>query len=336
MGRPRGQHVPQTIVGDPADRFGFPTMVNSFCGDLAVRGYAAETIRVARCHLAKLVGWLAADGVTHPADVTRAMLEDYQRYLHEVRKPDGTPLTLSTQGAAMGPIARFYEWGVATAHLPHNPTTGVRLPHREQRLPKAVLTFAEAERVLDQPDVSSTLGLRDRAMLETLYSTGIRRGELIRLVLSDVDRSRRTVLIRQAKGHKDRIIPIGERALAWIDRYLLDGRPLQRQRQSEALFLSSDGFPFTGHRLTGLVAGYVDRAAVFKHGGCHLFRHTLATLMLDSGADIRYVQAMLGHASLSSTQIYTHVSMAALQTVHTATFAGRPPGSPAVPSMPAE
>lgn len=322
MGRPRGQFVAQKITGDPSDRFGFPTLVDAFCADLAVRGYAEETIRISRCHLAGFATWLATEGVSHPADVTHAMIEGYQGFLHDLRKPDQTPLTLTSQGARIGPVKRFYEWGTTHGRLPADPTLGLQLPPREQRLPKAVLTFAEAERVLAQPDLTTTLGLRDRAILEVLVSTGMRRSELMRLNTGDIDRGRQAVLIKQAKGRKDRMVPIGARALHWVDRYLDEARPTM-DPVDEVIFLSSaDGQALGPHRLSGLVAGYVDRAGVFKHGGAHLFRHTLATFMIDAGADIRYVQAMLGHASLNSTQIYTHVSMAALQSVHAETFAG--------------
>lgn len=324
MGRPRGQHTSQTIVGDPQDRFGFPVLVDDFCAELAVRGRADETIRVSRCHLAKFAAWLSTQGVTHPADVTAGMISDYQTYLHDFRKPDGSRLTLTTQGACLGPICRLYEWGVINNRLPHNPTAGIQRPPREQRLPRAILTIDEAQRVLDQPDTRTVLGIRDRAILETFYSTGIRRGELGRLKLGDLDRGRSTVLVRQAKGRKDRIIPIGTNALDWIDRYLERSRPRLHPTDTDALFLScEDGKAIGLHRLSGLVSGYVDQARISKHGGCHMFRHTLATLMLDAGTDIRYVQAMLGHANLSSTQIYTHVSMTALRAAHAATFSDR-------------
>ncbi len=324
MARPRGQFQPQQIAGDPNDRFGFPALIDDYCGHLSVQGYAVETIRVNRSHLNKLVQWLGTQGVTHPADVTRAMLEDYQGYLHEVRKSDGRPLSSTTQGACLGPVRRFYQWGYVHGRLPSDPSVAITIPPREQRLPRSVLSFAEAEAVLAQPDTRTRLGVRDRAILETLYSTGMRRSELMRLQIDDVDRSRGTVAIRQGKGRKDRIVPIWPRALDWIDLYLKLARPAMHPVDN-TLFLSSEGGAGIGsHRLTGLVGHYVDQANIHKHGSCHMFRHTLATLMLDGGADIRYVQAMLGHASLNSTQIYTHVSMTALKAVHAATLDHNP------------
>lgn len=162
-------------------------------------------------------------------------------------------------------------------------------------------------------------------MLETLYSTGMRRLELIGLHCHDLDAERGTVMIRQGKGRKDRMIPIGERALAWIEKYRNDVRPeLALGVDAGTLFLSNLGEAFTPNRLTQLVRDYVDAAKINKRGSCHLFRHTMATLMLENGADIRYIQAMLGHAKLDTTQIYTQVSIRALKAIHTATHPGKP------------
>jgi integrase/recombinase XerD len=188
--------------------------------------------------------------------------------------------------------------------------------------------MAEVEQVMRQVDLSDPMGMRDRAILETLYSTGMRRRELMGLQVFDLDRERGTVMIRQGKGKKDRMIPIGERALGWIDRYqrvvspeLVVGRdPATRA----TLFLTHTGEAFTPNRLTQLVREYIQAANLSKSGSCHLFRHTMATLMLENGADIRYIQAMLGHAELSTTQIYTQVSIRKLKEIHTATHPAKP------------
>ena len=135
---------------------------------------------------------------------------------------------------------------------------------------------------------------------------------------------RGTVMIRQGKGKKDRLIPIGERALAWIEKYKDSARPeLVGGRDDGTLFLSNLGGPFAPDRVTQLAKGYVDRSGVGKQGACHLFRHTMATLMLEGGADIRFIQAMLGHAELSTTEIYTQVSIQKLKAIHTATHPGK-------------
>jgi integrase/recombinase XerD len=161
--------------------------------------------------------------------------------------------------------------------------------------------------------------------METLYSTGMRRLELAHLKLFDLDLERGTVFIRQGKGHKDRMIPIGDRAARWVRKYLDESRPhLASDPADRTVFLSNAGEMMTLDYLTQLVARHVDAALSVdgkpgKRGACHLFRHTMATLMLEGGADIRFIQAMLGHADLKTTQIYTQVSIRQLQEIHRAT-----------------
>jgi integrase/recombinase XerD len=207
----------------------------------------------------------------------------------------------------------------------------LELPKLERRLPKAILSAQEAESVINQPDIGEPLGLRDRAILETLYSTGIRRQELINLLVQDVDRERGTLFVRQGKGKADRMIPIGERAVQWIDKYLNETRPELACGQDEGrLFLSQYGTAISPNGLTLLVRNYIEKAHIGKRGSCHLFRHTMATLMLENGADIRFIQAMLGHVKLDTTQIYTQVSIKKLKEIHTLTHPAKARRSNAV------
>jgi integrase/recombinase XerD len=188
-----------------------------------------------------------------------------------------------------------------------------------------VMTIAEAEKVLAVPNLSLAMGVRDRAMLEVLYSTGIRRQELIDLNLYDIDRQRGVLMVREGKGKKDRVIPIGARALAWIDKYMADVRPdLASGADDGTLFLSTYGQALGAARMAEIVREAVGDSGIGKSGSCHMFRHTMATLMLENGADVRFIQAMLGHADLKSTEIYTQVSIKALKAVHTATHPARP------------
>ena len=157
---------------------------------------------------------------------------------------------------------------------------------------------------------------------KVLYSTAIRRTELTLLDLFDVDYGRMTLLVR-GKGQKDRMVPLSERAKAWLDTYRDQSRPLLVSgRDPGRLFLSSAGTPMNPKKLSDRISGYVERSGVGKAGSCHMFRHTAATLMLDGGADIRFIQQLLGHESLQTTQIYTRVSIAKLQEVHAATHPG--------------
>jgi integrase/recombinase XerD len=193
----------------------------------------------------------------------------------------------------------------------------------ERRLPRAVFSEKEVEQVLAIPDLDTRMGLRDRAMMEVLYSTGIRRAELAALATGDVDDERGTVTVRQGKNRKDRVVPIGTRARAWVQRYLDEVRPsLVLPPGNPALFLTERGKPIKPARLTQLMRRYIDQADLGKTGACHVFRHTMATLMLEGGADVRLIQEILGHAELSTTEIYTRVNIKHLKAVHARTHPG--------------
>ncbi len=218
-------------------------------------------------------------------------------------------------------VRAFYKWAARQRHVLHNPASEIELPKAERRLPRPALTIAEAELVLARPDLDDPAGVRDRVILEVFYSTGIRRAELAHLAVTDIDHERATLLVRQGKGKKDRLIPIGERGLAWVRKYLAEVRPKLAVAGDDdgTLFLTGEGTALALDALTRIASGYVKASGVPKAGACHLFRHTMATLMLEGGADIRYIQAMLGHAELSTTQIYAQVSVRALQAIHAAT-----------------
>jgi integrase/recombinase XerD len=320
MGR-RGQHTPRVIPGDPQDGQGFPVMVVEFCEHLAIRGYAATSLKNQRTALALLAEWLIERGVTRPCEVTKPMLDAYQRAVFYMRKRDGQPLSFRSQEGRLIPIRGFFRWLVRTNRILYNPASEIELPRKEQRLPGAVLSAEEAERVLALPDLSELLGLRDRTMMELLYATGIRRSELASLTVYELDIERQTVTVRQGKGRRDRMIPTGERAAAWCARYLVEARPkLAIEPDEGALFLAAEGVGLSPQTLTYLMGDYVRR--IGKPGACHIFRHTMATVMLEGGADIRYIQQMLGHVNITSTQVYTQVSLRTLAAVHAATHPG--------------
>jgi integrase/recombinase XerD len=221
------------------------------------------------------------------------------------------------------PLRGYFRWLTRVGEIPANPAADLELPRRMKRLPRTVLTEGEVERVMACVDLGTPLGLRDRAMLELLYATGIRRAELAHLDVGDVDTDRAVVFVREGKGGKDRLLPLGERALHWLWRYLERGRPqIAWNADDKTLFLGNEGKPLTLAWLSRVVSLTVDRAELGKRGGPHLFRHTMATLMLEGGADIRFIQAMLGHAELSTTQIYTQVAIRQLAQVHAMTHPG--------------
>lgn len=307
-------------VGNPADPDGLVASMGRYLEHLKVKGQTEQTLWNVERYLRDFIDWCDTRALERPQEITKPILETYQRYLYYYRKKNGAPLSFTSQRGKLSPVKGFFKWLTKSNYLLSNPASELELPRMVRRLPKHVLTIDEVEAVMAQPDLTDPLGLRDRAVLETLYSTGMRRMELVNLEVPDIDRERGTVLIRLGKGRKDRIIPIGERALHWIDRYLDRARlHLVVDPNDQTLFLTRAGEAFNLGWLSNTVSRYVDQANLGKRGACHLFRHTMATLMLENGCDIRFIQAMLGHAELSTTQIYTQVAIRVLKQMHSAT-----------------
>lgn len=290
---------------------------------LGVHNYARTTIGDRRRYLSYLVRFLAVRGISHSADVTFELLKDYQEELFAHRKANGQPLSFGTQAQRLIPVQHLFSWMRRAGLIDGNPAGDLSMPRPDRRLPEATLSAAEMTSVLSCPDVKRPLGLRDRAVLEVFYSCGLRRSELIGLRLRDVDFDRGTVFVRCGKGAKDRYAPIGERALFWLRLYVELARPgFDPNGRTDVLFLSSVGTPICPDWLSRRIRRYLADAGVHKKGSCHLLRHTVATLMLEGGADIRYVAEMLGHARLETTQRYTRVSIDRLRAVHAATHPG--------------
>ena len=333
-----GSGLASLPASTPGDAKGLPAAMRRYLEHLGIKGYTETGRLTAERYIREFIQWADARGVTHPQEVSRAVLERYQRWNYYYRKKDGAPLSVASQRGKLIPLRGFFKWLTRNAEIPANPASDLDLPRRQKRLPHAVLTAAEVERVLAEADLSTPIGLRDRAMMEVLYATGIRRFEIARLEIGDIDAERAVVLVRLGKWGKDRLIPLGLRALHWVQVYLDRGRPeLAWDSEERGLFLGAEGRTLRPSWLSTTVAGYVRRAAIGKQGGCHLFRHTMATLMLEGGADIRFIQAILGHAELSTTQIYTQVAIRQLCQVHAMTHPGvflrgsAPEASPTLP-----
>lgn len=282
-------------------------------------GYSSQTTNTRNRSLCRFITWCDERGIERPQDITRQVLERYQRHLYLYRKHDGGPLSLNTQQSLLNPLKSFFQWLTRENHILYNPASELVIPRLPRQLPKTLLSIAAVENLLNQADVTESTGIRDRAILETLYSTGIRRMELTRLTLYHLDISCGTLMVRQGKGRRDRLIPIGQRACAWIEKYLAEVRPLLAVRKDELiLFLTDYGEPFEKNRLGDLVRRYMRQAGI-REGACHALRHACATHMLEAGCDIRFIQALLGHSELSTTQIYTQVSIQKLKEIHAAT-----------------
>ena len=287
---------------------------------LRVRNYSEYTVRNRLVHIGFFVEWLKNIEIVEPAQITRSVLESYQRHLFHYRKRNGDPLSFRSQHAYLVPLRMWFRWMTRDDRIPHNPASELELPRLGRSLPKSILSAREVERILQLCDATTANGLRDRAMLEVFYSSGLRRMELLGLKLYDLALDRGLIMIRQGKGKKDRYVPIGKRAIGWLERYLRESRSVNAKDSDEmTVFLTTQGEPFSRDHLSYMVKERIDAAKLGKTGSCHLFRHTMATLMHEGGADIRYIQQMLGHEDIKSTQIYTHVALRGLQQVHAAT-----------------
>lgn len=316
----KGDRKDRDPLGDPHDSHGWHQITEQFYEWMHVTNYSPSTITSRRVYLGFFITWSIERGLNQPCEITKVLLERYQRYLVNYRKKNGDPISIRSQHTRITPLRAFFKWTARENITLYNPASELDLPRMEKRLPKHVLNEPEVEKVMGTPNLQDPLGIRDRAMLETLYSTGMRRMEIINLKYHDLDAERGTVMIRQGKGRKDRMTAIGERALKWIRKYIDDVRPdLVREPDCGTIFLTNLFQPFTANRLTQLVRDYINAADIDKSGSCHIFRHTCATLMLENGADIRFIQQQLGHASIETTQMYTQVSIRKLKEVHTKT-----------------
>jgi integrase/recombinase XerD len=287
---------------------------------MRVRNYSERTVLTALSGIRSFVEWALDRDLEHAEQISKPVVDAYQRWLFHFRSADGKPMAFSSQRVRLQTLKNFFRWLTRQNVLASNPASELDMPRVERRLPRAILTEREVEKVLALADTSDVLGLRDRAIMEVLYSCGIRRHELARLDVFDVEPTRGVLTVRLGKGKKDRVVPIGDRALAWVARYLDASRPeLLTPPDSSALFLSDRGDRLSLNFLTQHMRLYIDAAKLGKSGSCHIFRHSMATLMLEHGADVRLVQEILGHADMSTTALYTRVSIQHLKRVHDAT-----------------
>ena len=323
MAMRRRARAPRRLEGDASDPRGLVALAGEYLEWMRAGSYSEQTVVVRTADLNVFFRWCEARAILRPEEVSVAVLDAYGRHLYYYRKANGKPLGTRSRYQRLVSVKEYFRWLARGRHVACNAASELELPRVARALPREVLTAREADQVLESIDVGNEYGLRDRAMIELLYATGLRRSEAMRLRAEDVDGERGVVWVRGGKGGKDRVVPLGERALLWVGRYVAEARPkLTNDSGRVRLFVSATGEELTPSGVTHLVRRRVLGSGVGKRGGCHLFRHTCATLMLEGGADIRYIQEMLGHASLQTTEIYTRVSIGKLKAIHAATHPG--------------
>ena len=282
------------------------------------KGDSPDTIVNKAAGLDKFNAWCATKGVYDIDQIDLDLMDDYMLYLNQYRKPlDGKPMTVASKRGYLTYVKTFVEKLYVKELLSSNTLENIEPPKLGRPLPKAIFTQTEISKILDQLLVFGFTGMRDRAIMETFFATGIRRTELANLDIDDVDLNEQQVRVRKGKGDRERIVPISTRGCEWIAFYLSKIRPrISFISSGSALFLANNGKRFKPNKLSDMVSRYVMLAGIKRAGSCYLFRHATATTMLDNGADLRHVQEMLGHADISTTQIYTHVSRTKLAEVY--------------------
>jgi integrase/recombinase XerD len=281
------------------------------------RSLAERTIGGLLCDTRHFLGFLADRGISEPHQLTRQEVEAYQVSLLHRRKPNGDPLSLRSRHTKMSAVIRFLRFLHQTHAILVNPGRGIKQPRLPRKLLPKLPTVEDVARLLEAPDVATPLGLRDRAVLEVLYSSALRNGELRRLRLEDMDLERLELRLHDSKGRKSRAVPLGEPAAVWVEKYLHSARGyFLRHREPGFVFLSLRGTALSISTLTTMVTRYARAAKLEPKVTPHTLRHCCATHMLARQAGLRHLQEMLGHASPDTTQVYTQVDLSSLRAVH--------------------
>jgi integrase/recombinase XerD len=286
--------------------------IAEFKNHLKAAGYAASTINEYRKHLTGFVGYLDRCRTDDLRKVTHQMIVNYQAQVMDA------PCSAETKALKLRPVKRLFEYLVQTHKLLVNPTEGIVETCRRNRKIGPVLTIKEVKRLLDQPNLSLRTGIRDRAIMEMLYSTGMRCNELVSLKVHQVDLAGGVVYVKKAKGGRQRVVPLGKSAGAYLKQYLTTIRPYYDKKTPGLanVFLKITGGAMTTSAVWAMLYACRCKAGIKKQVSAHTLRRTCATHLLQHGVDIRYIQKLLGHCHLKTTQVYTKVEPHELKAAH--------------------
>lgn len=289
--------------------------VQAYLQHLAAVGRARHTIKGAKHALRKLTRFLEAENVADIADLTPELLGDYQEELAFSLTSNGRPLCLRSQGLLLSSLKGFTRYLKEKDCLVRDPGESLKLPKKPRRLPKSILNLQEVKKLIGAPDMQTNQGYRNRIVLEILYDTAIRRAEVSAIKLADLDLDGGYLQVH-GKGDKDRVVPLSRRVCELVRNYLLMVRPAYVQGKDRGhLILNRWGERMDANGIWAVVKR-CGKLAKLDKVSTHTLRHTCATHMLRNGAPVRHLQEMLGHESLESTQIYTHVTINDLKEVH--------------------
>ena len=286
--------------------------ITEFKNQLKALGYADNTMELYRRGLNEFGQYLKDKGVDDLRNVSRQTAIDYHAHIM------AGPQAMETKAIKLRAVKRLFEYLTDKNLLLINPVEGLQETFRQKRKIGPVLTIQEVQKVLQQPNMGLRTGIRDRAIMEILYATGIRAGELRTLEVYDVDLKEEVLFVRKGKGRKQRVVPLGKNAAQYLREYLEKVRPrwAKKNPKERRLILSSSGLPITHGNVSANLYMHTRNAGVKKGASPHMFRRSCATHLIQNGADIRYVQKLLGHSNLKTTQQYTKVMPVEVKKTH--------------------
>ena len=306
------------------------SLKSAYLEHLTLKSMRPLTVRQNDLALRVFLGWLNGKGIKDLKQVDQELFETYKAWLSGYTSRNGEPLRVGTVRERIFTPQRWFAWLKKKGGLDFDPIAGVKAPRRKKQLPRGVMRTDEIRKLMEQPDLRSVIGYRDRTIMEVLYSTGARAAELTGLRVPDINLQKKMMYIRNGKGGKDRFVPLSTPCCRFLDRYLDVIRPelvagmrpsgnnwlKKSETGKDLLFLSIYGGPMGTVWLGAMMKNYIRKAGITKVlSPVHSFRHSVATHLLEGGMDIRYVQVLLGHNNINSTQIYTHVERQTLQTL---------------------
>jgi integrase/recombinase XerD len=292
-------------------------LIPEYLKQMQARGFSSHSVLNAKGVLRHFTAFLHQEGVTDLEQLMLDVLEEYQQEIAFDFTATGKPLAIRTQAKRLSTIRSFTRFLKEHDYLVHDPGAKLKLPKEPKTLPRAILNEPDVKRLINAPDIHTNRGYRNRVILELLYDTGIRRAELADIKLADFDLDAGLLLVR-GKGNKERVVPASSRICGLVRNYILSVRPsFLKDKDAGYLFLNRWGNRMGGNAIWAVVKRYVSLANVNPRVTTHSLRHTCATHMLKNGAPIRHIQEMLGHESLETTQIYTHVTISDLKAAHT-------------------
>lgn len=284
--------------------------IDRFLVNMEVLNKAPATIETTRFKFRKFLDWCDMRSIETAEEVTLQKLQSFQNYLARYKRNNGEKMIVTTQHAILSTLKNFFNWMRRQGHLDIDPAENLELPNlRAKTLPNRGLSIDEVAKLFKTPDVNTKLGLRDRMMFAILYATGIRREELCKLDIEDIDLSGKSMRV-QGKGGKERMVALGDTACSWIEKYLEESRPeLDFGHAGKALILNKNGVRVSSKGLSHTMKRIFEKAGVHKQGATHLWRHTFCTKLVASGCNLAVVQEFMGHASLEYISRYSSLDL---------------------------